>query len=285
MKKIKVYELAKEKKLSNKAVIEILKRKGFTKVSAITYVDPAVLDEGAPSSSGKVSHIFSAPSHAVSSAAKARKIEAVPSPAPKPAPAEKPKKPAEKNPVKTAPKKVAEKRKAEPADEKKKQSFLALITAAAAVIAIMVGGMAYFQVRTNRWLISNVNNGMSTMRSSASRLSEITLDNRAEIIRMRSEVKDEIARLDENVSGMDKRVSSLDKSAYDIDRRVSELDKKMSGLDTGLSSLSGQMAGAEIATLQSRLKSETIVLRALSEKVKEPLKSRTLNLADRLSQF
>jgi len=278
MKKIKVYELAKEKKLSNKAVIEILKKKGFTKVSAITYVDPTVLDENIPSSSGKVSHIFSAPSHPVSSAAKARRIEAVPAPAPKPASAEKPKKAEEKKPVKTAAKKTAEKRKTQPADGKKKKSFLELITAAAAIIAIMVAGMAYMQVRTNRNLIGTVNSGMSVFQSSASRLGKIMLDNRAEIIRMRSEMKDEITRLDQSVSGLDKNVNDLDKS-------VSELDKNMSGLNQRFSGLSGRMAGAEIAPLQSRLKSEAIVLRALSEKMADPLKSRTLNLADRLSQF
>jgi cell division protein FtsL len=278
MKKIKVYELAKEKKLSNKAVIEILKRKGFTKVSAITYVDPTVLDDNSPSSSGKVSHIFSAPSHPVSSAAKARRIEAVPAPAPKPAPAEKPKKTEEKKPVKTAAKKTAEKRKPIPSDGKKEKSFLAIITAAAAIIAIMVAGMAYMQVRTNRGLIGTVNSGLSAFQSSASKLGEITLDNRAEIVRMRSEMKDEVARLDKSVSGLDKNVNDLDKS-------VSELDKNMNGLNQRFSSLSGRVAGAEIAPLQSRLKAETTVLRALSEKMPDPLKSRTMNLADRLSQF
>jgi len=308
MKKIKVYELAKEKKLSNKAVIEILKRKGFTKVSAITYVDPTVLDENSPASSGKVSHIFSAPSHPVSSAAKARRIEAVPvpAPAPKPAPAEKPKKTEEKKPVKTAAKKTAEKRKPIPADKKKEKSFLAIITAAAAIIAIMVAGMAYMQVRTNRGLIGSVNSGMSAFQSSASKLGDITLDNRAEIIRMRSEMKDEVARLDQSVSGLgnnvndldknvsgldknvndlDKSVSGLDKNVNDLDKSVSELDKNMSGLNQRFSGLSGRVAGAEIAPLQSRLKAETTVLRALSEKMPDPLKSRTMNLADRLSQF
>jgi len=301
MKKIKVYELAKEKKLSNKAVIEILKRKGFTKVSAITYVDPTVLDDNSPSSSGKVSHIFSAPSHPVSSAAKARKIEAVPAPAPapKPAPAEKPKKTEEKKPVKTAAEKTAEKRKPIPADGKKEKSFLEIITAAAAIIAIMVGGMAYMQVRTNRGLIGTVNSGLSTFQASASKLGNITLDNRAEIVRMRSEMKDEIARLDtsvsgldknvsgldKNLSGLDKNVSELDKNVNNLDKSVSELDKNMNGLNQRFSGLSGRVAGAEIAPLQSRLKAETTVLRALSEKMPDPLKSRTINLADRLSQF
>jgi len=59
MKKIRVYELAKKKNLTNKEVMELLSKKGYGKLSAITYVDSSVLDDS-PSGSNKatVSHIF-----------------------------------------------------------------------------------------------------------------------------------------------------------------------------------------------------------------------------------
>lgn len=87
-------------------------------------------------------------------------------------------------------------------------------------------------------------------------------------------------------------LKNLSSGMNQLQGSVSKLEKSVTGNRTEIMKtreeveiLSGRMASAELAILTSQLKSQATVLRALSGNLREPLRSRTSNLADKLSAF
>ena len=149
MKKIRVYELAKNKGLSNHEVIEMLRKKGLKKVSAITYVDPQILEKAAGSGKresvgAKVSHLFGKSSASSLAAARAPTLKTVTAekkaPAEKPAKTKKPDTPA----APVAPAAAKQKVEKKPAKPKKERANVASIAAMViSIVALVTAGFLY----------------------------------------------------------------------------------------------------------------------------------------------
>ena len=249
MKKIRVYELAKNKGLSNHEVIEMLHKKGLKKVSAITYVDPQILDKAAGSGKpegvgAKVSHLFGKPP--ASSLATARAPALKPVTAEKKAPAEKSaktKKPdanaapdAPVAPVAPAAAKQKADKKQTGKPKKERSNIAAIVAMVIGIVALVASGFLYSGFNTS------------------------------------------MARLEKLSTGLQASVSRLDQTVTDNHGQLLNLQKDVA-------STNRQIERVKDMTFSSQLKSQAAVLAVIATQLDEPLRAKTKTLADNLSAF
>lgn len=191
MKKIRVYELAKNKGLSNHEVIERLRKKGLKKVSAITYVDPQILEKGAGSGKpegvgAKVSHLFGKSSASSLAAARAPTLKTVT--AEKKAPAEKPvktKKP-DAPAAPAAPAAAKQKVEKKPGKPKKERAGVAAIAAmVVSIVALVTSGFLYSGYNSS---MARVEKLSADLQASMSRLDQTVTDNSGQLIDLQKDV-------------------------------------------------------------------------------------------------
>ncbi|MFQ5433135.1 MAG: translation initiation factor IF-2 N-terminal domain-containing protein, partial [Nitrospinota bacterium] len=190
MKKIRVYELAKNKGLSNHEVMEMLHKKGLKKVSAITYVDPQILEgsakSGKPESGGaKVSHLFGKPS--ASNLAAAREPTLKPVMAEKKAPAAKPAE-TKKQETKTAAASAEQKKsvKKQPLPPKKERSSVAAIVAMViSVAALAAAGFLYSGLNSS---MARVEKLSTDLQASMNRLDQTVTNNRGQLLDLQKDL-------------------------------------------------------------------------------------------------
>jgi hypothetical protein len=184
MKKIRVYELAKNKNLSNHEVIEMLKKKGFKKVSAITYVEPDVLDTraqpgGMKNAGAKVSHLFGQPGSANLAAART---------AP-PVPVVTGKKEATERRVeseKGKTKEAATGKKKPPVEPRKKgTNVLSILAAAFSLVVLVVAGYLYNDLNSN---LARVERLTADIQTSMDRIDKTVTANRGQLLDIQMEV-------------------------------------------------------------------------------------------------
>lgn len=193
MKKKKVYELAKAKGLSNHAVIEILKKKGFKKVTAITYVPEDVLDgaagpEETKSFGAKVSHLFGSPSRPAAATAVAKpSVQAVAEK--KETPAKRPdnKKP---KPKEAAP---AAAQKAAGGSKKEGSNVLSIVAMAVSVAVLVLAGFIYNGVDSNRARMEKLS---TDLQASLNRMDETVTANRAQLLEVQKQVAGTNVKID-----------------------------------------------------------------------------------------
>lgn len=190
MKKIRVYELAKTKGISNHEVIEMLHKKGLKKVSAITYVDPQILEGNAISGKlesvgAKVSHLFGKPS--ASSLAAARVPALKPVKAEKKAVAEKPaetKKPETKVAATSAASNKSEKK--QPMTPKKGWPKVAAILAMViSIVALVTAGFLYNGINSS---MARVEKLSTDLQASMNRLDRTVTDNHSQLLDLQKDV-------------------------------------------------------------------------------------------------
>lgn len=198
MKKKKVYELAKEKNLSNHAVIEILKKKGFKKVTAITYVPEDVLDGSTgpdePKGIGaKVSHLFGLPSRSgIATAVAKPSMRAVAEK--KETPAKRPdnKKPKVKEPAPVAAQKETPKKTAG-GSKKEGSNTLSIVAMAVSVAVLLLAGFIYNGVSTNRARMEKMS---VDLQASLNRMDETVTANRAQLLEVQKQVAGTNVKID-----------------------------------------------------------------------------------------
>ncbi|GMT41644.1 MAG: hypothetical protein IEMM0002_0055 [bacterium] len=259
MKKIRVFELAKIKRLSNRAVIEILKKKGVKKVSAITYVSSDALDKRIPSKEekrhgGKVSHLFGAVRRMSIATAPGQMARAAARPDESVRPAstkthsvksgkrvdvadviKKPKSAARPAGLRQTQPDASQKGadiKAGAGLKGKGWNIPAIASMVLSAILMVVVGYLYFDMRSERARFA----GMS-----------VSMDR------------------------IDKTVAANSAQLRDVKNQVADAN--------------GRIDGLKRASWTSRLKSQSAVLGALSASLDEPLRSRTRTLASRLAEF
>jgi len=259
MKKIKVCDLAKSKKISSKEMIAILTKKGLKNIRAISYVDASILDETplkketkprikAPATqkvkpvSGKVSHIFSAPSRGSTATAEVLREEKESSP-------EKLIEERKKKEAELKKKKDAEKAKRlasalrKPKETGKKPSYHAMLVASLALILGLFGV----------WKIQDLT-------------SRVVTDQKL-------------------LAGLETKLAGFETSMQGNSANITMIKEGIVTIKKDVSDLSTKVANADISVLESQLKSEATILRGLSGSLKDPIKTRALNLADNLSTF
>lgn len=257
MKKIRVFELAKKKNISSREVIEMLGRKGFKKVSAITYVNPDVIDNTPKHEVKKrvepVSHLFGVPGRGNTATARPLKklapINKAAAPPVKIHSGKKGKKAVAKKiksaarpaslrqiPQDSSPKTTWKKTGAPSGKEGKNKTAFAAIGLGLALLLLVATGFLYMEMRSQRSMFAS----------------------------MGSELKTSVGRVDNAVVANSKQIK--------------ELDERVKGV-------SGEMEQLKRAGLISKLKSQSAVLGILSRNLDEPLKSTTGALAVRLAEF
>lgn len=255
MKRIRVFELAKRKNISNREIIEILGRKGFKKLSAITYVNPDVMDDAPERKEKKrmepVSHLFGIPGRGSATAAQPLKqlapISKAGAPPVKMRSAKKEKKvsagkaksaarPASllQIPQDGSQKDAWRKTGAPAGKEGKSKAAIAAMALGVALLAAV--GFLYMEMRSQRAMFAG----------------------------MGSELKASVSRIDTAVTANSKQITQVEEQ---------------------VNSVSGKMEHLKRTGLISNLKSQSAVLGALSKNLDEPLKSKTRALALRLAEF
>lgn len=198
MKKKKVYELAKEKGLSNHAVIEILKKKGFKKVTAITYVPENVLDGSAgpdqmKSTGAKVSHLFGAPSRpGIATAVAKPSMQAVAEKKETPLKRPDSEKPKSKEPAPAAAQKTAVK-KATGGSKKEGSNVLSIVAMAVSVAVLLLAGFIYNGVDSNRARMEKLS---TDLQASLNRMDETVTANRAQLLEVQKQVAGTNVKID-----------------------------------------------------------------------------------------
>lgn len=249
MKRIQVFELAKKKNISSREVIEILGRKGFKKVSAITYVNPDVMDSAPERNEKKrmepVSHLFGVPGRGGSVATAQKKLAPIKKAAPsvKTEPGKKEKKVAAVK-AKSAARPASLRQTPQDGSQKsaassgKKGKNKAALTAMALGLALLVAavGFLYTELRSQKAMFAS----------------------------MGAELKADAGRIDSAVTANSKRIAQVEEH---------------------LKRVNGDMKHIKRAGLISNLKSQSAVMGALSKNLDEPLKSKTRALANRLAKF
>lgn len=193
MKKIRVYELAKNRNLSNHEVIEMLQKKGLKKVSAITYVDPTILDGNvksgkAESAGAKISHLFGKPS--TSNLAAARAVELKPVKARKKAAAKK------DDAAAAAPAAAKQKTEKKQVMTPKKEGPSVAALAAIAISIVALLAVAY--------TFSGLNSGMARveklstdLQASINRLDNTVTNNSGQLLDMQKDITTTNRQIDE----------------------------------------------------------------------------------------
>jgi hypothetical protein len=203
--KIRVFELARAKNISIGQVVELLAQKGIHNASAITYVEPDILDDVVQSNTAQQ--------------------QAAPEENP-PRPAMPPRKPVEDR-WRNEPK-VAE-----------RESPLALVTLGLSIVALIMVALLFFSERSDRSEMKDLTAEVNLLKAGNAKVEDMVINNRAQIL----DVRDQL-------TGIEKRF-------YEFKR----------------------------SSLVSQLKSQGVVIRALSENMKEPMKNKALSLANHLSTF
>lgn len=191
MKKVRVYELAKTKNISNQKAIELLKKKGISKASAITYVDPHVIDDvfqADRSAATKVSHLFKS-ARAVSPPRQASALAASVAP---------PQAKAVSNPVNrpTEKTKNAAKKKTVPKVEKKDRNFIPAFALAIGLAALVVSGFLYLKTQAESVLLKQVSIDLKSLQGSVDKVNTTVTANRAQMFDMQQDVNGVTKRLD-----------------------------------------------------------------------------------------
>ena len=190
MKKIRVYELAKNMNLPNHEVIEMLRKKGLKKVSAITYVDPDILGGGIKSvkiegGGAKVSHLFGKPS--ASNLATVKAVALKPLPAAKKAAAKKTaevKKPETKVAAASAEPKKSEK-KLPTLPKKEGSNVAAIIAMVISIVALVTAGYLYSGLSSSTARLEKLS---TDLQASMNRLDQTVTDNRAQLLGLQQDV-------------------------------------------------------------------------------------------------
>lgn len=206
--KIRVFELARAKNISIGQVVELLAQKGIHNASAITYVEPDIMDDVAQANAAQPQQ------------------RAAPEENPPPRPAMPPRKNAEDR-WRNEPK-VAE-----------RESPLALATLGLSIVALIMVALLFFSERSDRSEMKDLTAEVNLLKAGNAKVEDMVINNRAQIL----DVRDQL-------TGIEKRF-------YEFKR----------------------------GSLVSQLKSQGVVIRALSENMKEPMKNKALSLANHLSTF
>ncbi len=246
MKKIRVFELAKARKITTKELIKLLEKKGLKKVRAITYVDPGIIGVSKPIAATskpakpgvKVAHISTAPSHQ-GALAEAVKLEPVRESSPEKVLAARMKK------EEAAQKKPQAKKKNDSKNEKGGWKWPEASTVVAGFAIILVLALAAKVGMLNQQVIAE---------------------------------KAQIASLG---AGLDSAKLSVEKLGVKISTNTAGVDS----LKEAVSGLSSKVAGVESSILTSQLKSQAVVIKGLSSDIGGPLKAQTIAFAERLSAF
>ena len=202
MKKIRVYELAKNKNLSNHEVIEMLRKKGLKKVSAITYVDPDILGGGSDSkkvesTGAKVSHLFGKPS--ASNLATVKAVALKPVSVEKKAVAKKNvevKKPETKIAASAEQKKSVIKQTMPP--KKEGVSVASIFAIVISIIALVTAGYLYSGFDSNMARMEKLS---TDLQASMNRLDSTVTDNRAQLLGLQNDMTSANRQID-NVRDM-----------------------------------------------------------------------------------
>ena len=199
MKKIRVYELAKNKNLSNHEVIEMLRKKGLKKVSAITYVDQDILGGGVKSAKvegggAKVSHLFGKPSASNLAAVKAVALKPVA--VDKKASAKKTaevKKPETKVAAASAEPKKSEKKQPMP-PKKEGSSVASIIAMVISIVALVTAGYLYSGFNSNMARLEKLS---TDLQASINRHDQTVADNSGQLRGLKKDVAGTNRQIDE----------------------------------------------------------------------------------------
>lgn len=218
-KKVRVFELARAKNIGIARTVELLTERGIPNASAISYVDPAVLDDvpgasrtPAPNAPAGEKRTFGDESamgrqmHQSRSAALDARYGA------------------------------GERDHGRGGESSRMVSLLAV---GLSVITVMLAGFVFLSEREDREELRKIAVDVAAVKGSMGKIEEVAANNRAQIMEMRDQV-----------SGMEKRI-------YEFKR----------------------------SSLLVQLKSQGVVLRALSENLNDPLKGKVQALVSRLSSF
>ncbi|MEE8483861.1 MAG: translation initiation factor IF-2 N-terminal domain-containing protein [Nitrospinota bacterium] len=253
MKKIRIYELAKKKKLTSKEVIKRLSKKGRKKLSAVSYVDPAALDgdiggSGSTVAKGKVAQLFKNTQHGFSPPGAVRPVtslaEKVVQPKAQPKPPSQPQ--TQKRTGKGQKQKTAA--KASTASRAKGTSGTGLPLAAVglSLAILLILGFLYTGMQADRTQIKAINTSLGQLNAKVAAIDESVITNRAQMLDMRGQ---------------------------------------MAAVSGQLNDLNKRFADSSRASLVAQLKTQSSVISVLAKNLDEPLKTRATGLANRLSSF
>ncbi|MBI5178910.1 MAG: hypothetical protein HZA04_06585 [Nitrospinae bacterium] len=217
--KIRVFELAKAKGVSIAQAVDLLARKGVAGATAITYVEPNILDDVPdlpPAESRPAASQTPDEAAAAREALLRQRSSAI---------------------AAGLSRKATEEYSAYRPPER--DNSLALVATGISVIALVFVGYLFFSERSDRSEIRELSAELGLVKSGNAKIEDIVINNRAQIL----DLKDE-------VSGMEKRL-------YEFKR----------------------------ASLVTQLKSQGVVIRALADSLKEPLKGKAQTLSNHLSTF
>lgn len=207
MKKIRVYELAKKKKISAKEAVKLLKKKGFKKISAVSSVHPNALDDAVKSDvaqKSNVSHLFGVRSGALVTASA---LPASPL-------AKKSEQPVAKSGRAGSQKKAAKAKPPtvkQPAKEDKGGGGYGLsLTAIGLCMALLVlMGFLYTTMRADRSQLSAIGANLGKLEAAISRIDDSVTANRAQLLDLRGQVSDVTNNLaDSNRVALNARLKS-----------------------------------------------------------------------------
>ncbi len=206
--KIRVFELAKAKNLSIGQVVGLLAQKGMPSASAITYVEPDILDD--------------LPQEQIAAGQEPQRASTEPTARP------------------AAPRKIADNRwRQEPPYVAERESPLAMVSMGLAVVSLIMVAFLFFSERTDRSEIKDLTAEVNLLKAGGAKVEDMVINNRAQIL----DVRDQL-------TGIEKRF-------YEFKRN----------------------------SLVTQLKSQGAVIRALSDNMKEPLKSKAMSLSNHLTTF
>jgi hypothetical protein len=193
MKKIRVHELAKKKKLTSAEVIKLLKKKGLKNITATSSVDPGILDKVSEKrpADNNISHIFPVSVGSGALASKARRINEIKKedPVTRPVKRDVAKGPSPKRPPVNGPSKPS------PGKEKGKSGRLPydLIAAIASIVALLLVGAVYLGQRNDRATLADVGSRLGEVQGAAAELKDGVTRNQAAIM----DINDKILNSDE----------------------------------------------------------------------------------------
>ncbi len=248
MKKIRIYELAKKKKLTSKEVIKRLSKKGQKKLSAVSYVDSTALDgdsgSGSPDAKGKVSQLFKDTRRGFSPPGVVRPMTSLAEKVVQPKVQSQPQ--AQKQTGKGQKQKTAA--KASPAARAKGTSGTGLPLAAVglSLAVLLILGFLYTGMQADRTQIKAINTSLGQLNAQVAAIDESVITNRAQLLDMRGQ---------------------------------------MAAVSGQLNDLNTRFADSGRASLVAQLKTQGSVISVLAKNLDEPLKTRTMGLAVRLSSF